>query len=311
MNDKEKQGIASILRMMPGPDVIALAETITCRMVHVTTENEAINVIIKYSTSAMDVLLRRKMKKEYVHRYLVECGRVVPATTDKVAIVRCILELWQSREFHEGIELMEEEDVETPSIEANHSFVGNNDANGSSFQSELETMANQFVTWFYPLLNNGHLSNPNSADNFGPHHFWRDCKMKINSPQYEQLAEGDETVSRSLLSLIGDSQLYFNPFDAQRGVRCECDPHGLVVILVGGSLHRCDDDAVGIFEQKFGLVRDPSIENKWKIKLVELQLCGKDLNVACPLDAPIDCPFPAVGGTTTLASSSSSLKFDT
>lgn len=147
---------------------------------------------------------------------------------------------------------------------------------------EVQEMAKQFVRWFYPMLNNGHVANVNAADNFGPHHFWRDCKLKVCTPHYENLVEGNSTVAQKLLALIGQHQLYFNPLDELQGIKCSLEPHGLVIILVGGGLHR-GDLCIGLYEQTFGLIRDPTTGNNWKIKFTELKLIGKDLDI-CPLE---------------------------
>ena len=169
----------------------------------------------------------------------------------------------------------------------NTSIASSSNILGVFSNTEVQEMALQFVRWFYPILNNGHVANANNEDNFGPHHFWQDCQLKVCTPQYEHLVEGSTAVAKKLLTLIGQHQLYFNPFDAQQGVRSFLEPHGLVAVMACGGLHR-GDACIGIYEQKFGLVRDPSVGNNWKIKFTELKLNGKDLDM-CPLDAPDAC----------------------
>lgn len=54
--------------------------------------------------------------------------------------------------------------------------------------------------------------------------------------------------------------LYFNPNLSHEGVQGRRDVHGLVMGLVCGTLHQ-QDRCVGVLEQLFGLVRDPSADN--------------------------------------------------
>ena len=47
-----------------------------------------------------------------------------------------------------------------------------------------------------------------------------------------------------------------------------------MVIRVCGTVQK-GNQPVGIFEQKFSLVRDPSMENNWRIKSTNLKLLSK------------------------------------
>lgn len=287
LTDKEKTGVHAILKKLSDHDIKSLAETITNRMVHFESNDEAIEAVLSYAESALDVLRRRKVKKEYICQYLLQVAGVAPVYGDKFLTVKAALTYWDTKDVQQlQLVAMEDdamvcEDVE-PSAQSGQSQ--SIQSSGSTQvdicqTGEVQEMALQFVRWFYPILNNGHLSNANAEDNFGPHHFWRDCQLKLHTPQYENLVEGSTAVSDKLLFLIGQHQLYFNPFDAQQGIRSFIEPHGLVVILVCGGLHH-GDHCVGVYEQKFGLIRDPMAGNNWKIKFTELRISSKELDLS-------------------------------
>ena len=76
-------------------------------------------------------------------------------------------------------------------------------------------------------------------------------------------------------------RLTCNPNLCEEGVRGRLEAHGLVLVLVCGTLHT-SSNVCGVFEQVlsfkchfklsclifkvFGLVRDPGAQNNWKIK---------------------------------------------
>uniref|UniRef100_A0A3B4CPT3 Uncharacterized protein n=1 Tax=Pygocentrus nattereri TaxID=42514 RepID=A0A3B4CPT3_PYGNA len=58
------------------------------------------------------------------------------------------------------------------------------------------------------------------------------------------------------------------------GLKCLSTPHGLVLVAVAGTIHR-ENVCLGIFEEVFGLIRDPLDGNRWKVKLVHLKIKGQ------------------------------------
>lgn len=281
LTEKEKTGIRMILKHLSDYEMRSLAETITHKMIHFESIDEGIEAVIQYAENAIDVLRRKKVKKEYIFQYLHQVGCIAPANADKKVIVKAALNYWETKDIQQlQLVAMEEDAMICEEGETTSSPVIANQQQTSTQQTaEVQEMAQQFVRWFYPILNNGHLSNPNAEDDFGPHHFWRDCQLKIHTPQYENLVEGSVAVTEKFLSLIRQHQLYFNPFDAQQGVRSLLEPHGLVVVMVGGGLHH-GDHCIGVYEQTFGLIRDPAAGNNWKIKFTELRLNSKELDLS-------------------------------
>jgi hypothetical protein len=53
------------------------------------------------------------------------------------------------------------------------------------------------------------------------------------------------------------------------------------MVLACGTLHQ-QDKCVGVFEQLFGLIRDPLACNNWKIKYTELHLTSKSTVTSSP-----------------------------
>ena len=81
--------------------------------------------------------------------------------------------------------------------------------------------------------------------------------------------QGSLVVSEKLRELVCKERLLFNA--NVNGAKGQIDAYGLVKISVGGTVHRFSD-CPGIFEQSFGLIRDPQMQNNWKIKFTELKL---------------------------------------
>merc|ERR1719400_1429931 len=85
-----------------------------------------------------------------------------------------------------------------------------------------------------------------------------------------------EEVSRMLVNVFRDHKLKCNPNLCEEGVRGRLSPHGLVMVLACGTLHN-QNNVCGVFEQVFGLVRDPTAENNWKIKNTEARLVAGEV----------------------------------
>jgi len=138
---------------------------------------------------------------------------------------------------------------------------------------EIDEMAHQFTNWFYSLLNQCQL---------GMEHFWQDCSMCLVLSSETDCSKLDiKNSAADVVQLIWDTKtrnnLHFNPNLSSEGVQGRTDVHGLVMVLVCGTLH-LQDRCVGIFEQLFDLIRDPSACNNWKIKHTNLHLkCASNI----------------------------------
>eukprot|EP00095_Tigriopus_kingsejongensis_P004791 maker-scaffold77_size404793-snap-gene-3.35 protein:Tk04791 transcript:maker-scaffold77_size404793-snap-gene-3.35-mRNA-1 annotation:"c3orf38 homolog" len=155
---------------------------------------------------------------------------------------------------------------------------------------QVQELANTFVKWFYDSLNQS-LANP-SQSSFQPDHFFPDASAKIclnqASSAYSPAAPGTAGITPEVLQVSNDgigvcrafldvSQrfgLTYNPNLCSEGVRGMMDPHGLVIVSVCGTLHR-ESTCCGTFHHQFGLVRDISFGNNWKIKFSHALLTAK------------------------------------
>lgn len=137
-----------------------------------------------------------------------------------------------------------------------------------------QALAEKFTQWFYNILNSlVHGVTVNTE--WGQHHFWNDakCTIAMLSEQHVQDdCQGAEAVSMKLAEVVSKEKLFFNV--NVPSVKGEVNNYGLVRILTGGTVHRFDN-CIGIFEQTFGLIRDPHADNNWKIKFTQLRLKTK------------------------------------
>jgi hypothetical protein len=143
---------------------------------------------------------------------------------------------------------------------------------------QCQEMANSFVRWYFQLLNRC-VDSDISAD-WNHSHFWPDASAKVSlSSQTGEVVECMEVVhsagevSSMLLQVFRKHKLKCNPNMCEEGVKGKLSPHGLVMVLACGTLHN-ENTVCGVFEQVFGLIRDPSADNNWKIKQTEARLVG-------------------------------------
>lgn len=142
---------------------------------------------------------------------------------------------------------------------------------------DFRRLGEEFCHWFFELLNsqNPFLGPP--QDEWGPQHFWHDVKLRFYYNTSEQNVIdycGAEIVSLRLLSLVKEEYLFLSPNLDASGLKCASSPHGLVMVGVAGTVHR-GNTCLGIFEQIFGLMHCPVLENTWKIKFINLKIIGE------------------------------------
>lgn len=135
-----------------------------------------------------------------------------------------------------------------------------------------QELASNFIPWFYKILNSFNTASNSASQEWGPQHFWNDAKSSIlmlSGGQVLDECQGSLAVSDKLRELVCKEKLLFNANVA--GARGQIDAYGLVKISVGGTVHRFSN-CLGVFEQSFGLIRDPQLQNNWKIKFTDLKL---------------------------------------
>lgn len=148
---------------------------------------------------------------------------------------------------------------------------------GNDGLADQTALSKQFCQWFFQLWNSQNPLAGLPAQDWGPQHFWNDAKLLLVSVvEIHQREEflGAELVSQRLFALMAHEHLIFCPNLEREGLKCLTSPHGLVLVAVAGTIHR-KSTCLGIFEQVFGLIRDPLEENRWKIQFVHLKIKGQ------------------------------------
>ncbi|XP_033634180.1 uncharacterized protein C3orf38 homolog [Asterias rubens] len=261
-------------------ELLSLVETITNRKITVQNKNEAIRAIIAHSQNALELLRRRKVKREYIFRFLLSEKVAVSLTSDKAALMRQFF--WhcgtEAPAFDEAEEVAREprRNVPPAASSVSYTFVQQHiHVSGSTAQvpSITQELAQQFTTWFYRQLNSSAQGSMPPSE-WGPQHFWEGSRLRLivtSSERRTEVLEGAELVANRLKSFVSDEGLMFNPNISPSGTSGSDDPHGLVVVRVCGTIHR-HDTCLGVFEQQFGLIRDPLKQNTWKIKFTDMNL---------------------------------------
>lgn len=155
-------------------------------------------------------------------------------------------------------------------------FTGANSTHQASKQtSELQLLGETFASWFYKVLNSNNPHMGINPEEFGPCHFWDGATLKVMTITDMQSSSdefsGSRLVSEKILSFTKSECLLFNPNISREGILVNSEKHGLVIVVVCGTIHR-QNQHLGVFDQMFGLVKDPRFNDNWKIKITKLKL---------------------------------------
>lgn len=124
----------------------------------------------------------------------------------------------------------------------------------------ISQLSHQFTEWFY--------SSWNQLTSFTRDHFFPDCSLCLVHENHRRIF-GAHNIYDVLRSYVANQDLRFSPnVQANRAFESK---HGLVMIQVYGTIHQ-RGICIGIFEQSFGLVRDPTHSNNYLIKLCFLDM---------------------------------------
>ncbi|XP_003469382.2 uncharacterized protein C3orf38 homolog isoform X3 [Cavia porcellus] len=255
LSQSEMEGCHNLLGLLDNDEIMSLCDTVTNRLVQPKDRQGAIRTIIMYSQSVEELLRRRKVHREVIFKYLATQGVVIPPSTEKHNLIQHAKEYWEKlaklKLKETSQPLRKKEDIR--------------------------------------LFEQNPLMGP-PQDEWGPQHFWNDVKLRFYYRTSEQNVidyHGADIVSLRLLSLVKEEFLYLSPNLDSHGLKWCSSPHGLVMIGVAGTVHR-GNTCLGIFEQIFGLIRCPFVENTWKIKFINLRIIGESSL------APGTVPKPAV-----------------
>ncbi|XP_044254655.1 uncharacterized protein C3orf38 homolog isoform X1 [Tribolium madens] len=247
LNEASKQGIREILSTLDDNTLFSLSGTVTQGLLknRINNRQDATNAILNYSPDALSFLRRKIITRELLFSYLHAKNVPVDLPATKNDLIRKTAQFWSVEYIQEAL-------------------IGANQADSGS----VSLLAQQFTKWFYSMLNKNECLNHE--------HLYPDARLTINMSNNGQVSteiiENDAVkVVQRLYSLRSNFNLFFNPNLSSDGVQGRVDPHGLVLVLVCGTLHT-DATCVGVFEQVFALARDPQTENNWKIKSSEIVL---------------------------------------
>ena len=148
-------------------------------------------------------------------------------------------------------------------------------------------LAKEFAEWFYKMLNNCSPLLGGDAS-FSPVHFFPDCSMKhivvIDGNVEQSDVTGADGVCAKFIDFVTREELLFNPHLDSGGTASKQNAYGLTVVEVCGTVHK-HHDVIGTFVQRFGIVKDPSMNYNWRIK--HTYLCAQAGNSG---------QLPAIGG---------------
>ncbi|TEA32363.1 hypothetical protein DBR06_SOUSAS5210058 [Sousa chinensis] len=267
----EMEGCRSLLGLLDNDEIMALCDTITNRQVQPEDRQDAIHAILVYSQSVEELLRRKKVHREIIFKYLATQGVIIPPATEKHNLIQHAKDYWKKQsqlKLKETPEPVKTEDIRLFEQEKEDKKAENVD---------FRRLGEEFCHWFFELLNSQNPLLGPPQDEWGPQHFWHDVKLRFYYNTSEQNVidyHGAEIVSLRLLSLVKEEYLFLSPNLDSHGLKCASSPHGLVMVGVAGTVHR-ENTCLGIFEQIFGLIRCPFVENTWKIKFINLRIIGE------------------------------------
>ncbi|UJR30950.1 hypothetical protein I4U23_018462 [Adineta vaga] len=237
MNKFEQLGAQELLSMLTDEELMSVKDTVTKSMIQTNTQAEAIDACLKCSQSAMQLLRRKKIRRDILMQYLARKSIPVIAGSDKVRLIKRIIDYWNSGSSS------------TPS-----------NPSAPMILPSIHQLSHQFTEWFY--------TSWNTLNTFTPDHFFPDCGLTLVHENRRQIS-GSYYVCDALRSYVASQDLRFCP-NIQSN-KAEESKHGLVLIQIHGTIHQ-HGTFVGIFDQAFGLVRDPNHSNNYLIKFTFLNM---------------------------------------
>lgn len=247
MDAAEKQGVSDLLNSMEIDVVLSIAGTCCKNKLVLSTFDEALTAILLHSESAKWLLNRKKVTRQILFEYLHSRKVPVLGQAEKLALIDQVLDFWKSSFCVQQLSTLNNE------------------------EQLSEMMGVKFTQWWFEILlaisSAATVKNENLADQF-----WADGRLKItiNSAQGIQSEDvvGSNEAEKLLLSLLHQGYL-LNP--NLKEVKEKHERHGFVLIAVCGTVHK-NQSCIGVFENIFGLLRDPGVEFRWRLKWSELQI---------------------------------------
>uniref|UniRef100_A0A1B6L2B0 NTF2 domain-containing protein n=2 Tax=Graphocephala atropunctata TaxID=36148 RepID=A0A1B6L2B0_9HEMI len=277
---EERINITELLNGVSLDDLHSLATTITKGLLKTNTREEANEAILQHSDTVDSILNRKKISRELLFNYLHWKKVTTDNNLDKKSLINLLTNYWREQ-LHDGTarETNVQHTTTQNSVNSTNQLISTQLEPG-----QVDLLALKFSEWFYQLLNKDFLEGGGFA--VGSENFWSDATIQImlnsNGEVIVEEAESGDAVVGLLAEVKQRHKLYFSPNLSAEGVKGRSEPHGLVVVLVCGTLHQSAGVVVGLFEQTFYLIRDPLTNNSWKIKRSQVMLTSKSNIAALP-----------------------------
>ncbi|XP_075573492.1 uncharacterized protein C3orf38 homolog isoform X1 [Pelecanus crispus] len=295
---------------------MALTDTVTNRLVHPQSRQEAIRNILAYSQSVEELLKRRKVYREIIFKYLAAQGIPVPPSSEKRLLIDRVKQYWSGQPtthasesgnskpyaevtsdrtrgsilklYQETFQLDTMKNSFTaravkrwnrPPREAVTSLsLESHGQTQKSRQDYIHRLGQEFCQWFFDLLNSQHPLGVKAEEGWGPQHFWEDARMKLRYNTLEKNMEEYVGAEMVSLRLLSLVTEEYILFNPNlRANGLKCAMSPHGLVLVAvAGTVHRDKTCLGIFEQIFGLISCPVRENTWKIKNLNLKIVGQN-----------------------------------
>ncbi|KAI8793121.1 CAunnamed protein product [Biomphalaria glabrata] len=289
LSESEKKLCGDILKLLPDEDLFSLSSTVTCRVVDVNSRKEAEKAVVAFTQSIDEFFKRRKISKDIILKYMYQNGLPVPKDAEKDRLASHIIQTTIRAAAYEQatppptnsnssncqISLPQPSMIHSPTnitVNLNVNYFNNTEIKATNPD---QANAEGFVQWFYDMLNSYNPVLNKDHTHFGPQHFWENAQLFLSvntkNSKVEDIANGNILVCERLLKFPMQDLILFLPNVSADGVKTKSDSHGLKLILVCGTLH-VNNQCVGVFQQSFGLIRNPLSPDIWKIKITCLKM---------------------------------------
>lgn len=258
----QQKGIADLLLKDANvPVLMNLATSLTKHVIEINSHEDALKTIYTQMPNAQALLSKKVITKDILFKYVH--SNQIPVTADftKSILIDKIIEYWErERPTNRISDQSQQTNLETESISNSQP---RNECQLLEEEFPINLMARTFAQWFYENYNSNKLKVED---------FWKDSRLMLRIASgdniNDQHCQTSEQVIETLFACKRQFNLFFNPNISHDGVQGRMDVHGLVIVLVCGTLHT-EESCVGVFETSFGLMRDPFALNNWKIKTVQ------------------------------------------
>lgn len=236
--------------------------------------SELIRLICLHGQSVYSILNKKIITKSLLFDYLSHYNVAAGAT--KTDLIERIVQLWKENYPCKANGDAAQPPVPPPPQNVSFHIVNHHTVNATIIQPAaitpsapppLQIMSEEFTTWLFERINKSSLLESD---------LWKDVTSAIRlidstGNTQDMQSEGSEGVLQSLQMLRGEFQFQMAPNICPTGVQGKMNAYGMVMIASCGTVYR-DNQFVGVFEGGFGLLRDPTSADCWKLKHSKLQI---------------------------------------